>query len=219
MRVQYQYRVGKIGLDSHAGWVATVDGTSGAVFAQRFVFEPGKDYPDGSSVEFWLNGVGRIRAYNKDMVMATNAAENPYVFESEVLSPLVGLGPGQSTTWCYDWCSCNIGGDLPVLNCTDAGAVADPLAATVVGGGLQLHGRFGVFSPGHLEAVARDAHGREVGRHRLSAPVTPMTGAAVDATIPAAPSAATVALTVVGPDGRSQGELDRCPIRRPGSQP
>ena len=87
MRVQYQYKVGKIGLDSRAGWVATVDGESGAVFVQRFVFEPKKEYPDGSSVEFWLNGVGQIHAYNRDMVMPTNAAENPYVFESEVLSP------------------------------------------------------------------------------------------------------------------------------------
>jgi hypothetical protein len=60
MRVEYQYRVGKIGLDSPAGWVATVDGESGAVFVQRFVFEPKEAYPDGSSVEFWLNGAGQI---------------------------------------------------------------------------------------------------------------------------------------------------------------
>ena len=65
MRVNYQYQVGKIGLDSPAGWVATVDGASGAVFVQRFQFEPGKEYPDGSSVEFWLNGVGKIRAYQQ----------------------------------------------------------------------------------------------------------------------------------------------------------
>ena len=69
MRAQYQYKVGKIGLDSHAGWVATVDGESGAAFVQRFVFEPDKEYPDGSSVEFWHNGVGQIHAYNRDIVM------------------------------------------------------------------------------------------------------------------------------------------------------
>ena len=215
MRVQYQYRVGKIGLDSHAGWVATVDGASGAVFVQRFVFEPDKDYPDGSSVEFWLNGVGRIHAYNKEMVMLANAAENPYVFESEVLSPLAERGPGQSTTWRYDWYASRIGPDLPVLGCTDAGVVAEPLAATVVGDGVRLRGRFGVFAPGHLEAVGRDERGREVGRQRLLLPVSPLTPAPVDATIKLPPSATTVVLTVVGADGRCLGELGRGSIRRP----
>jgi len=94
MRVQYQYGVGKIGLDSNAGWSATVDGESGAVFVQRFAFEPKKDYPDGASVEFCLNGAGQIHAYNRDMVMPADPAENPYVFESEVLSPYAGYQPG-----------------------------------------------------------------------------------------------------------------------------
>jgi Domain of unknown function (DUF4380)/Cellulase (glycosyl hydrolase family 5) len=213
MHVQYQYQVGKIGLDSHAGWVATVDGESGAVFVQRFDFEPNKEYPDGSSVEFWLNGVGQIHAYNKDMVMPTNAVENPYVFESEVLSPFVQLKPGQSYTWRYDWYACNIGGDLPVLNCTGAGVVAEPLAATLTGDTLQLRGRFGVFSPGHLEAVLLDARGRAVATQRLAAPATPLAAAVVTATFKAPASAATVVLTFLDTDGRSPGELAHCSIR------
>ncbi|MCX6872814.1 MAG: DUF4380 domain-containing protein [Verrucomicrobia bacterium] len=213
MRVQYQYRVGKIGLDSHAGWVATVDGERGAVFVQRFVFEPKKDYPDGSSVEFWLNGLGQIHAYNKDTVMPTNSVENPYVFESEVLSPFAELKPGQSYTWHYDWYACNIGGDFPVLNCTDAGVVAEPLAATLTGDTLQLHGRFGVFAPGHLEAVLQDAHGHAVATQRLPAPVTPLAVAVVDATLKVPANAAAVVLTVLDIDGRSLGELAHCSIR------
>ena len=72
MKVSYHYQVGKIGLDSHAGWVATVDGRQGDVFVQRFTFDPTKEYPDGSSVEFWHNGVGRIFAYNEWMEMPNN---------------------------------------------------------------------------------------------------------------------------------------------------
>jgi hypothetical protein len=215
MHVQYQYQVGKIGLDSPAGWVATVDGESGAVFVQRFVFEPKKDYPDGSSVEFWLNGAGQIHAYNKDMVMPTNAAENPYVFESEVLSPFAQLKPGRSYTWRYDWYACNIGGDFPVVNCTDAGVVAEPLVASTEGDTLQLHGRFGVFAPGRLEVVAQDARGRAVATQRLSAPVTPLAAAVVSATLKVPASATTVVLAVIDPAGRSRGELARCSIRKP----
>ena len=94
--VDYRYHVGKIGVDSPGGWVATVDGASGAVFVERFVFEPGKEYPDGASVEFWHNGVGKIHAYNKDIVLAAKPAENPYVFESELLSPFAQLAPGRA---------------------------------------------------------------------------------------------------------------------------
>ena len=215
MRVQYQYRVGKIGLDSRAGWVATVDGETGAVFVQRFVFEPGKEYPDGSSVEFWHNGVGQIHAYNRDMVMATNAADNPYVFESEVLSPLTDLKPGQSYTWHYDWYACNIGGDFPGLNCTDHGVVAEPLVATAAADALQLRGRFGVFAPGLLEAVVFDARGHVVARQRLPAPVTPLAAAAVNASVKLPVAATTVALRVIAAHGRSRGELARASIRRP----
>jgi hypothetical protein len=215
MRVQYQYQVGKIGLDSRAGWVATVDGVSGAVFVQRFAFEPKKEYPDGASVEFWLNGVGQIHAYNKDMVMSTNAMENPYVFESEVLSPFAELKPGQSYTWRYDWYACNIGGEFPVLNCTDAGVVAEPLVASTAGNTLQLHGRFGVFAPGLLQVVAQDARGRAVATQRLSAPVTPLAATTVNATLKVPASATTVTLTVVDATGRSLGELARAAICKP----
>ena len=205
MRVRYQYKVGKIGLDSRAGWIATVDGQNGAVFIQRFVFEPKKEYPDGSSAEFWHNGIGQIRAYNRNMVMATNAAENPYVFESEVLSPFAELKPGQSYTWRYEWDACIIGGDFPVVACSEAGVVSEPLAATKTGDTLELRGRFGVFAPGFFDAVFQDASGRAVARQRLPAPVTPLEAAVVDATLKAPATACAVTLTVV----RADGELRR----------
>ena len=137
--VEYRYRVGKIGVDSPAGWVATVDGASGAVFVQRFAFEPGKDYPDGSSVEFWqtASADSRLQQGHGD---GGNAAENPYVFESEVLSPFVQLEPGQSYTWRYEWYATNIGGDFPVVGCNDAGVIAEPLRASRTGDGWRLTG-------------------------------------------------------------------------------
>ena len=44
---------------------------AGLWIVQRFQFEPGKEYPDDSSVQFWLNGAGKIRGIylqNNDMV-------------------------------------------------------------------------------------------------------------------------------------------------------
>ena len=151
VKVSYHYEVGKIGLDSHAGWVATVDGRRGDVFVQHFQFEPNKEYPDGSSVEFWHNGLGRIYAYNKWLEMANDPRENPYVFESELLSPFARLQPGKSYTWRYQWSACRIGGDFPVIGCSDAGLISQPLTARRNGDRLRLQGRFGVFHLGRLQ--------------------------------------------------------------------
>ncbi len=162
MEVRYQYEVGKIGLDSPAGWVATVDGETGAAFVQRFVFEPDQEYPDGSSVEFWHNGVGQIHAYGKDLPQPDDPQQNPYVFESEILSPFARLEPGQSYTWHYRWFATNLGGDQPAVDCTELALVSEPLSAQRDGSQVRLRGRFGVFERGRVEVVALDAEGRSL---------------------------------------------------------
>ena len=98
MRVHYQRRVGKIGIDSPGGWVATVDATDGYVFVHHFEFEPGKAYPDNSSVEIWMNGLGEFVAWGKVNGMPEDTRKNPYIFESEVISPFASLEPGQKYT-------------------------------------------------------------------------------------------------------------------------
>ena len=213
MRVQYQYQVGKIGLDSPAGWVATVDGASGAVFVQRFVFEPQAEYPDGSSVEFWLNGIGTIHAYNKDTVMADSVAENPYVFESEVLSPFARLEPGQSYSWSYDWYAANIGGDFPVVDCTSVGVVAQPLSATVAAGQVSLQGRFGVFVSGTVRAEFCDAAGQSLQSLDLRPAVSPRQPLVLDAVVAAPAAAALVKLVVRDERAKLLGELARCELQ------
>jgi hypothetical protein len=195
--VDYRYRVGKIGVDSPGGWVATVDGASGVVFVQRFVFEPDKEYPDGATVEFWHNGAGKIRAYNKDIVLPANPAENPFVFESEVLSPLARLGPGKSYTWCYEWFAANVGGDFPVVGCNDAGVIAKPLQATRVGDGWRLTGRFGVFADSSPYVEWRDSNRRALGTSSLRLKATPLEPLVLDVTS-SAPAGASLAAMVAG---------------------
>ena len=215
MRVQYQYQVGKIGLDSRAGWVATADGESGAVFVQRFGFEPGKDYPDGSSVEFWLNGAGQIHAYNRDMVMSTNSTENPYVFESEVLSPFAQLKPGKSYTWHYDWYACNLGGNFPVVGCNDSGVIAEPLRASRTSTGWRLTGRFGVFAPTIPRIEWRDSHRHALGTSQLSRSATPLKPLVLDEALSAPPGACVAALIAGGELARIELPTAQVPGQRP----
>ena len=214
MRVQYQYKVGKIGLDSHAGWSATVDGATGAVFVQRFTFEPGKDYPDGSSVEFWMNGKGKIHAYNKEMVQAADAAVNPYVFESEVISPFAKLDPGQSYTWRYDWYATNIGGDFPVVDCNPVSAIAQPLRADICWGKVSLKGRFGLFITGSATAVFTDAAGQIIQTASINPSVSPLRPFLLDTAFTVPDNASMVRLIILDGQGKPAGEITHCDLQK-----
>jgi hypothetical protein len=195
--VDYRYRVGKIGVDSAGGWVATVDGANGAVFVQRFTFAPNQEYPDGASVEFWHNGAGKIHAYNKDILMSSRPSENPYVFESEVLSPYARLQPGESYTWHYAWYAANIGGDFPVVACNDAGVIAEPLRAGRTADGLRLTGRFGVFAATRPCIEWCDARRRTLGARPLGRDATPLVALALDENC-VAPAGARTAVLIAG---------------------
>jgi len=195
MRVRYRCKVGKIGLDSPAGWVATMDGTTGHVFVQRFVYAPDKKYPDGSSVEFWLNGQGKIHAYNKEITMRPKPPENPYIFESEVLGPFARLEPGESTTWQYDWYACTVSG-LRVVDCTEAGVIVKPLRVSIHAGRVRLRGSFGVFAPGTLEARFFDAKGKPISVTTLDHSVSPLRPVLLDTILPHTRTTTSVALHV-----------------------
>lgn len=217
MKVSYHYRVGKIGLDSHAGWVATVDGREGDVFVQRFTFDREKEYPDGSSVEFWHNGLGRIYAYNKWMDMSDDLDENPYVFESEILSPYARLRPGESFTWRYDWYACRIGGDFPVVACCDVGLVSDPLACQRDGSRIRLSGRFGVFYFGRLVLAAYDAKGKTLVTDIVDAHATPLRPIVLYRPLELPATTHGIALILQDADGKKIGEITRIEESRQGT--
>jgi hypothetical protein len=213
LRVEYQYKVGKIGMDSHTGWVASVNGATGAVFVQRFVFEPGKEYPDGASVEFWHNGLGTVISGGKERTFKNDPAENPFVFESELLSPFAKLQPGETYAWHYDWYAANIGGDFPVLNCSDVGAVAEPLAAAVTSGKVRLKGRFGVFFPGSVQAVFQNGAGQTLGTVNFNLSVTPFKPLVLDAATDLIPGITSVSLMLVDKSGKILGDLAKANLQ------
>lgn len=102
-RGHYNYLVGKVGIDSPGGWLASVDGKTGHVFLQKYKYFPGKKYPDDCSVEFWINGAGSYIAAKKLIEAEPDPEETPYLLEMEILSPLVSLRPGQSYTFKTQW--------------------------------------------------------------------------------------------------------------------
>jgi len=169
-----------------------------------------KEYPDGSSVEFWHNGVGRIFAYNEWMEMPNNHRENPYVFESEVLSPFAQLQPGESYSYQYEWSACRIGGDFPVVDCSVAGLVSQPLSCQRWRGRTRLQGRFGVFHLGRLTLEAYDGQEERLTTEILNPMATPLTPVVLDVDIELPARARSVALVLLDTEGGRIGEVAQC---------
>jgi hypothetical protein len=207
MRVHYQHRVGKIGIDCSAGWVATVDAADGYAFVHRFTYEPDKPYPDDSSVEFWCNGLGEFVAWGKVNKMPEAPQDNPYLLETEILSPFASLNPGQSYTFHYDWYAAKIPLDSAVKACNQVGVTCRPLSAAFHGGKLVLDGSYGVFYKANCRLIFLDENDNEI---IFILSQTPKLSSGIDAP----ENARIIAIRLCDTAGRTIGELDRAQVRR-----
>ncbi|MHC4150204.1 MAG: DUF4380 domain-containing protein [Planctomycetota bacterium] len=217
MRVHYAYRVGKIGMDSSGGWIATLDATDGYVFVHRFTYEPGRAYPDNASVEFWLNGPGEIAAWGREIEKMPD--DTAYLMESEVLSPFASVEPGESYTFRYDWYSAKVPAGSAVAGCSDIGVTCKALSAEVWGGKLKIDGDFGVFYKGYCRLALLDEDDREIKKVRGKVSVTPLKAfvlsemkLAEEVTVPE--NAAKVAIWLYDTKGQFIGEFGKTAIIR-----
>jgi len=210
----YQRRVGKMGADNSAGWIATIDGANGYAFVERFTSYPARKYPDNASVTFWMSGPGQIvtSAVND---IPDDPIETPYLVESEIVGPLTTLKPGETTTFHLDWFVAKIGGNFPALACTDAGLTCQPLVVAPNGAKSRLTGRFGVFYPGRADLVLLDRNRVECGRVNLNLRASPSEPLVLAHDVALPPQAATVCLILSHPlTAQNLGELARTTIMK-----
>ncbi len=187
-KAQYLWQIGKVGIDSPAGWIAFSQGTEGYAFAERFDYEPGAEYPDaGVTVECWTVGAG--------VVANLNYAESAiYQMETEILSPLRTIKPGDKTTFSIEWGACRCP-DM-VTDVRAAGCVATSLSAARDDGYVALSGQFGVFDAGDLILLWRDQAGTVVSQESLGL-VDPLAAVLLDKVLPAPEGAVEAELSVV----------------------
>lgn len=182
---RYQWEIGKVGIDSQAGWVAFSNAAAGYAFAERFDVTPGAQYPDGgATVECWTVGRGRVANldYEKSQI---------YLMETEVLSPLYDFEPGQSRSFRVLWGACRC--PAPVTAVTEAGCMAEPLSVEVQDGWAHLRAAGGAFETGELKLAWLDGNGRELTSLPLG-PVGPRRMLLLDEVSPCPPEAAGAAL-------------------------
>lgn len=172
----YDWHIGKVGLDSQAGWVAFSHGREGYAFVERFAVEQEAEYPDGGmTVECWTVGAGQVG--NLDY-----GATSLFLMETEVLAPLRTIAPGKATSFNLRWDACMCPG--PVVDVTPGGCVARPLSATPVGGAyVRVQGTFGVHAVGILNLVWRDSQG-QVLESRIIGGVEPLSAVILDRVLP-----------------------------------
>ncbi|MFI5378614.1 MAG: DUF4380 domain-containing protein [Tepidisphaerales bacterium] len=208
----YQRLVGKIGADNSAGWIATVDGTAGYVFVERFEYQPGKKYPDDTSAQFWMNGAGQFVCGPKLVEAKDDPVETPHLIENEVLSPMAELKPGESSSFHLDWRLAKIGGAYPILDCSPFGVTCEAFVAKRIGGKLHLSGRFGAFTPSKLSIAFLDANGRQIAAVPSNLAISPTSPLVLSLDVDASPEASTVSLLLFDTRSGTPGELARTKI-------
>ncbi len=119
-RLEYRHQAGKAGLDTAAEWLAVTQEAPDFLYAHTFPVVPDAEYPDGSSVEFWTSGPGTIQLGDTAVAMKE---EEPWLVESEVLTPYVQLAPGERHAFATSIHLAH--GTGPVLHVTENTAVLE----------------------------------------------------------------------------------------------
>jgi hypothetical protein len=151
----YGWQIGKIGLDSPAGWIAFSNAAAGCAFTESFTYQPDAEYPDGgATVEVWTTGAGQVGSLNYE-------GSDIYLMETEVLSPLTTIKPRGSAHFRILWGACRADG--AILSVSDAGAVTQPLSMTSEANDfVRVRFRGGVFEPGMLRLLWKNRSGDPV---------------------------------------------------------
>jgi hypothetical protein len=208
--LHWAYLDGEVGIDSPAGWVAVVDGLTRYAMVERMNWWPHAEYPARSSIIFYINGPQlRLDAQGMPHMTSPNVLDTPYYMEAELNSPLIDLKPAETYSFDTQWFPTRA---TPSLTGTsDAGAISEPLSATIANGSVQLVGTFGVFYPGRLVARFYSSSGVPLG----SAPVgnvTPLKLVSLHQTVSAPAKSARVSLHLVDASGSDRGALGEVPI-------
>lgn len=166
VRVGFNYQVGKIGVDSDAGWLAVLHGRAGMSFTESCGCFPDAEYTDdGSSVEFWINGCQRSIAGGTRVTSSEDRRLTPPFMESEVLSPYVELAPGESYSFEVVW-GLGSGSGEPAA-ASELGLVTSPAATRRADGSAHVSATVTPYVAGRIGVVFRGPGGGDLGRRVL----------------------------------------------------
>lgn len=205
-RLSYNDQVAKFVVNPESGWLATAHNDVRAALVETFPIFRDLPYPDGGPLEFWVNGKGTFTVHGEviNMEKDPNGCD-PYI-ETEVLSPLIDLEPGQDYVFQVCWHCCAMdGGTIAGVN--SCAAIEKPLVATVEDKNVRVRGSFGLFQSGILEIVPIHRSG-ETGPVHVVGPAGPLEACLIDESIPFENALFRVALRLKNAGGKLLGTVD-----------
>jgi len=145
-----------------------------------------------------------------------NVSENPYVVETELVSPFATLAPGEHHDFEYEWRATNIGGNFPILECSDVGCTSELFSVVrVAPERVRFSGRFGVFNNGEVQLNFLGPDGKAIGEalRQGTSPNSPVVVASMFRSARMPSGARTAMLTIFDSSGRPLADLARAEVR------
>lgn len=206
VRVKYQDQVAKLAVEANQGWFASLDRASEFALAESFPVTQGARYPDDSATAFWISGHGMFTLHGDRVDMGTVPGGcDPHV-ETEIMSPLTELAPGESFEFRTAWHAAAIDSD-EVAAVNPAGIIGTPLVLEA-GSPARFTGSFGVFWLAKLRMIAYDRASQVVGVFDLG-DVSPCRPVRVDRAIELPEHTSRCSLILFDNNGEQLGVLDR----------
>ena len=206
LRVKYDDRVAKLAINVEDGWIASFHRDRGIVLAETFRTVPRVDYPDGAQVALWMNGTGTFTIHGDQVDMSGEPSADPFV-ETEIMSPLTQLEPGETYDFRTTWSLAALRADQ-VISVNHCGVIGERL--TICHDHSHISGSFGVFWEGCLQLLAFNRASQIVRTVDLDQ-VNPLQAVYIDSDISLPPETARCSL-VLSRDGSRIGVLDHVSI-------
>ncbi len=183
MVTEYQYLVGKAGLDAVSSWLAFVDRLSGKVFVLMHQPEEGKVYPEDTSVQIWTQGRGMIFSRNTIREFKNDKILTPPYMEMELLSPLQEIQPGGEICFIYRMLVSSVPANESVARVNESGVIASPLKAESANGIISVNAKYGVFTNGAIKIILYYPSGNREPVCLYESQVSPSEGISVELSI------------------------------------
>jgi hypothetical protein len=202
LHVNYEDKVAKFAVKADGGWMTSFHKNRGIVLAETFRTVPGAEYPDDAPVALWINGRGTFTIHGDQLDMSKSTSSDRFA-ETEIMSPLTRLDPGESYEFKTRWSLAALEADT-VSSVNHCGVIGERLV--IDRNHSRVSGSFGVFWEGLLQLIAYNRASQVVRTMDLGQ-VSPLQAVQVDASI-ALPSEAVRCSLVLSTSGSVIGVLD-----------
>ncbi|WP_423128750.1 DUF4380 domain-containing protein [Gaoshiqia sp. Z1-71] len=215
VQVDYQYLVGKIGLDPNSGWAAFIDKKSGKALILMSQFQKGKLYPEDTSFQVWTSGRGMVYSRNVIRQHPDDKKLNPPYMEMELLSPLQEIEPGKEIQYEYSMLATTIPANETAESANELGVIAKPLSAKPAENGILIQAKYGVFSEGILK-ICRKKQDEKAPACLHETEVNPSEAVDIDFLTNESGSKSEVTITAdfFDREGHFLGEIDKLKMKR-----